>query len=92
MQTMRLQEGIADFFPVGQNLAHMLTRQARRIGSPIRRASMAENAAEKRRQIGIGIKHRQDGQRGDGEKGKRVAGAGGHDDLFQTGSIGLPLS
>lgn len=44
-----------------------------------------EQSLENLGQIGIGVKHRQNGSRGDGEKGDSVAGARGHVDLFQIG-------
>jgi hypothetical protein len=53
---------------------------------------MGENGGEYLPEIGIGIKHGKDRQRGDGEESERIAGAGGHNDLFQTRSIGLALS
>jgi hypothetical protein len=67
VQTRRLQEGIEQFFPVGQNS-----------GMPARGLPAGEDRLEELAKIGVGIKHGQNRQRGDGEEGKGVAGLGLH--------------
>jgi hypothetical protein len=87
VQTECLQEGIADIFPIGQILAATLMAGQRIAHGLGKCLPVGQDHLEQGPEIGIGIEYRQDSQRSDGEEGKGIVGAAGHDNLLQTGGM-----